>query len=206
MEDPPKRRNESFADAVSKQQDIRILLGLALLLTQEVEFALYGVASLFSHNEVGQKNRRFKTLTPETFMSGNLDELKATLGQLVKVWGDVLMIKTARLNKYCDDRNLIIHNFRRVYMMNIKGKPPKQGGAKFLKDFIIESSEIANILLGLIQLAQREQAIKKGRLEELDFGAKEEANINAYQAHAVKYQLENSSIQELIELLTVKPK
>jgi len=205
MEDLPKTPREIIAENIREVDDLPTLLGVALLTAQGVEFGLYGIASHLSHTEVGQKDKRFRKLNPETFLRGDISELKVTLGQLVNLWGDLLMIKSSRLTKFCEDRNLIVHNYRRVYMMNIKGNPSKKDGIKFLQDFVVESTEISQILLGLTHLMTRAAAIKEGREEEIKFGDKEEANINAYRTHAVKYKLVNSSLEELVEFFTVNP-
>ena len=197
---------ETIVEKIDTIEDLPILLSTALLLSQGVEFGLYGIAAHLSHTDVAQKDKRFKDLNPETFLRGDPSDLKASLGQLVELWGDLLMIKTDRLVKYYQDRNLIIHNYRRVFMMEIKGNPPRTDGVKFLRAFIVESSEIKQILLGLVYLMGKAIAIKEGREKEIQYGEKEDRCIKAYHQHAIKYKVENSSLEELIEFFIGKPK
>lgn len=64
-----------YADAVDEIIDEPRPLGIALLVAQGVEFALYDIASHLSHTGVAQKDKRLKNLTPETFLRGKEAEL-----------------------------------------------------------------------------------------------------------------------------------
>ena len=59
----------------------------AILASQRVEFLPYG---LISHlNERARSEiKTFGNLDPESFLRGDVKDLKATLGQLVKGYGD----------------------------------------------------------------------------------------------------------------------
>jgi len=70
------------------------LLGAAMLSAQKLEFALYGIVSYLSHTPEAQKEKRFRDLTPEKFLRGNVEDLKATLGQLETAFGEKLLIST----------------------------------------------------------------------------------------------------------------
>ena len=99
------------------------LLGLALYGAQRVEFALYGIAAHASHTPAAQRERRFANLSGEKFLRGDPSELKATLGQLVTIFGDAFLIKTPDLIDFYERRNLIAHDFYRHFYMRIWPAP-----------------------------------------------------------------------------------
>lgn len=60
------------------------------------------------------------------------------------------MLKTERLVAYYEDRNLIVHRYRQMFMMELKGKERRTDGIEFLRNFIKESRSNLQILQGLL--------------------------------------------------------
>lgn len=54
------------------------LLGAAILSAQKLEFTLYGIVAHLSHLPEAQKEKRFRDLTPERFLRGNIEDLRAS--------------------------------------------------------------------------------------------------------------------------------
>ncbi|MEY4520305.1 MAG: hypothetical protein RLZZ499_2905 [Cyanobacteriota bacterium] len=94
--------------------DEYILLGAAIISAQKLEFALYGIVSHLSHLPEARKEKRFRELTPEEFLRGDMEDLKATLGQISTAFGDTLLMSNEELNQFIKDRNLIAHNYWRL--------------------------------------------------------------------------------------------
>ena len=90
-----------------------VAIGGAVMASQRVEFLLYGLAAHVK-DEIKDKNRRFRGLTPETFLRGNLADLRGTLGQLVEAFGSKFLLTTGELEQFVQDRNLIVHNYWRL--------------------------------------------------------------------------------------------
>ena len=84
------------------------LIGAAILSAQKLEFALYGIVS---HLSDLQGDKRFRDLTPEKFLLGNINDLKVTFGQLEAAFGEKLLISSKDLKDFIKDRNLIAHNY-----------------------------------------------------------------------------------------------
>ena len=160
------------------------LLGLALLSAQKVEFILYGVISHLSgvSGLPSAKVRRFRTLSAEKFLRGELDDLKLTLGQLVDEFGDKLLLTTEELEEFVNDRNLLAHNYYRLTKTNIEGAPCLENPEKFLADFIGRCNYWENVLRGLLQVVRRSVAITNG--EEITFTEDEIGCIRHYETHS----------------------
>ena len=80
------------------------LLGGAIAAAQRAEFALYGLAAHVAHTPAAQKKKHFRDLTPEKFLRGDVKELKATLGELVDVFGETFLVHTPELVDFYKDR------------------------------------------------------------------------------------------------------
>ena len=98
-----------------------LLIGSAVYGAQKLEFALYGIAAHAAHTEAAKKKRRFRELDPERFLRGDPEDLKATLGEIVQTFGDAFLIKTAELEQWVRDRNLIVHDYFRTFVSPPRG-------------------------------------------------------------------------------------
>ena len=90
-----------------------LLLGACLYSVQRLEFGLYGLAAHYSHIQKAQANRQFKDLDPEKFLRGDLSDLRATLGQVARTFGEELKIEGDFLDGFLERRNVIVHRFWR---------------------------------------------------------------------------------------------
>mgnify|MGYP000461551835 CR=1 FL=1 len=167
--------------------DEYVLLGAALLAAQKFEFALYGIISHLSHLPEAHKEKRFRELTPEKFLRGNVEDLKATLGQLEAVFGDRLLISTDELKTFINDRNLIAHNYWRLTKSNVAGAERLDDPETFLRNFLERSDQWSSIIRGLLYSLMKETAKKENRLDELSFSEQQIKDIKAYDFHASLY-------------------
>lgn len=164
------------------------LLGSALYAAQRVEFTLYGLAAHAAHTPAAKKERRFRDLTPESFLRGDTSELKATLGQLVTTFGEAFLIQTPELISFYEDRNLLAHDYFRTFHINIRGTPDRrQEGPEFLRDFIKRALYWETVLRGLLAEMIKSAAQKEGREAELAWTAEDLARINLFREHVAKH-------------------
>ncbi|KGE22243.1 hypothetical protein [Leptospira interrogans] len=164
------------------------LLGLALLMAQKVEFALYGIVA-----HISIKDKKFKNLTPETFLRGDLSNLKATLGQLKNYAGEKLLLSSNDLQDFVDKRNLIVHNYWRLTKANIKNGEKLPNPEQFLRNFIDECQCWMNILNGYIKMLIQSIAEMENQTNEINFGEKEHQEIEVYIDHVYK-NIENINV------------
>ncbi|MGJ4754759.1 hypothetical protein [Leptospira kmetyi] len=157
------------------------LLGLALLMAQKVEFALYGIVA-----HISNRDKKFKNLTPETFLRGDLSDLKATLGQLKNYAGDKLLLSNNELQDFVDKRNLLVHNYWRLTKANIKNGETLPNPEQFLSNFIDECQRWMNILNGYIKILMQRIAEVENRTNEINFGEKEQQEMEVYIDHVYK--------------------
>jgi hypothetical protein len=163
------------------------LLGASLLSAQKFEFALYGIISHLSHLPEAQKEKRFRDLTPEKFLRGNVEDLKATLGQLEVAFGSRLLISTDELKAFINDRNLIAHNYWRLTKSKIRESEKLADPESFLRGFLERCDQWASIIRGLLYVFMEAAARKENRLSELSFNEQQISDIKAYYAHAAKH-------------------
>lgn len=159
------------------------LLGASILSAQKLEFALYGIVSHLSHLPEAQKEKRFRDLTPEKFLRGNIEDLKATFGQLETAFGEKLLISTSELKEFISDRNLITHNYWRLTKSNIKDGERLSDPEVFLKGFLGRCDQWASIIRGLLYVLMEAAAKKEERLSEINFSEQQQNDIKAYYAH-----------------------
>jgi len=161
------------------------LLGACLIGVQEVEFTLYGIASHLPHLPEA-KERRFRELTPEKFLRGDPDELKATFGQIEKVFGKKLSISSPQLTDFITNRNLIAHNYYRLTRKGIKDAKQLDDPESFLKSFLAQCEYWKKVLFGLLTLIQLAAAQKEGREDEVKLDTHQLEAIDAYTTHKEK--------------------
>jgi hypothetical protein len=159
------------------------LVGAAILSAQRLEFALYGIVAHLSHLPEAQKEKRFRDLTPEKFLRGNIEDLKATFGQLETAFGEKLLISTSGLKEFISDRNLIAHNYWRLTKSNVKEGEKLSDPEVFLKDFLARCDQWVSIFKGLLYVLMEAAAKKEGRLSEINFSEQQQNDIKAYCAH-----------------------
>jgi len=165
------------------------LLGLAMLVAQRVEFLLYGIASHLAHTPAGQNDRRWRNLTPEKFLRGSADDLKATLGQLVEAFGDTLLISSPELADFYRDRNLVAHDYTRLYKAKIRGTVSPGDGPTFLRAFIERATYWEKVLQGALALLKMGAAEKEGRQAEINFTERDLEHIEIYRCQARSHVL-----------------
>jgi hypothetical protein len=179
---------------VPPTEDEFTLLGLSLYAAQRVEFVLYGLAAHASHLTVAQSERRFRTLTPDDFLTPGAAELKATLGQLVKTFGDSFLVRTSDLDKFIDDRNLIAHNYVRTFHMTLRGVKPRLDGEDFLRDFISRATLWEKVLRGLLSELIVAAAKRENRLEEVSLTDSDIENVTDFRELASQYLQESGKL------------
>ncbi|SKA16801.1 hypothetical protein SAMN05428963_10749 [Consotaella salsifontis] len=162
------------------------LIGAAIYQAQKVEWALYGIASHVSHLPAAQRKKRFKQINPEAFLRDDPADFKATLGEITAVFGDAFLISSPELEEFVDDRNLIVHNFYRLFHANIRDGHRREDPVGFLQDFILRGQQWHSIVRGLLVCLQERAAEKEGRMEELSLRDEDYAHKVAYLAHATK--------------------
>jgi hypothetical protein len=164
------------------------LLGLALYQAQRIEFALYGIASHVTHLPEFQSNRRFRDLNPEAFLRGDLSKLKATLGQLNDVFAGRLLLSSPELDRFISDRNLIAHNFFRIFHTKTRDEPEGEP-VEFLKDFLRRSQELQSVIEGSTATLKEETAKKFGRLSDIQITDRDNLNKDAYCRYVMRHKL-----------------
>lgn len=159
----------SILDDTQINEETFLLLGLALFCVQELEFALYGIASHLSHLPEAKKDNRFAKLTPNDFLSSDPEKKalrKATLGQVCTLFGDLLLISGEELDQLVVDRNLIVHDFLRN-VRPIRGVVSISNPNGFLMAFIINVERFNSGIRGLLSHLIEAIAKKEGRLDEI---------------------------------------
>lgn len=163
------------------------LLGASLIAAQKVEFVLYGIVSHVTHLPEGQKDKRFRNLTPEKFLRGSRNDLKATLGQLEATFGQRLLLSTDELTKFIQDRNLIAHNYWRLTRSKVKEAEKLENPEAFLRDFLERCEKWETVGKGLLYVLMEAAAKKENRLSEINFNEQQKREVAAYNAHAAKH-------------------
>ena len=126
-----------------------VAVGAAVLAAQRVEFLLYG---LVAHVKVEMKwhDKRFRDLTPESFLRGELSDLRATLGQLAKAYGTEFLLSADDLDLFVKNRNLIVHDYWRLTKSAIRGARTLESPMAFLMDFLRDCQRWEGILRGVL--------------------------------------------------------
>lgn len=159
------------------------LLSLSLIAAQRVEFRLYGLAA---HVQPDAAEKRFKDLTPERFLRGDVAELKATLGQLTRAYGDKFFISTEDLTSFVESRNLIAHNYYRTFILKIAGTENREDGIPFLESFLLEAQRWDTILAGLNNVMREAAAKAQGKA--ISFTPAERESMDAYISNAARHK------------------
>lgn len=167
------------------------LIGLAVYMAQTVEFALYGIAAHAAHIESAKKDGRFRDLDPERFLRGDPEELKATLGAIVQAFGDAFLIKTAELERWVGERNLIVHDYFRTFVSPPRGVARRTDGEAFLLNFVDRALRYEQVAKGLLYHLMEAAADK----DDVPFTRTPEmaTAMSAYESHATQHLSERLS-------------
>ncbi len=122
------------------------------------------------------------------FLEGDPRHLKATLGQLVEVFGEQFLIKTSDFDKYVEDRNLICHNYWRLTRTENKGGGGRlENRLDFLRTFVERSDHLTKIIKGLYAHLMIAAAKKEGRESEIDITDVKQQDMDAYLISVAKF-------------------
>lgn len=154
---------------------------------------MYGLAAHASHTTAASKHKRFKGLTPEQFLRGDPTDLKATLGQLVDVFGDQFLIRTQELDRFVDDRNFICHNYWRSVHTNIRGgRKGLEHPIEFLQNFIARSDKLLSVVRGFLALLMKSAAINEAR--EFEPTDQQQADVVSYLSQVEEHLKEHQQM------------
>ena len=159
-------------------------LGAAVIGAQRVEFVLYGLVSHLAQSP-DHNSRRFRGLDPDKFLRGDVEDLKATLGQLVHEFGDELLITTDELSEFVVNRNLIVHDYWRLTGAKIQGGARLDDPQRFLEKFAEQCSHWERVLRGLLALARKEAGRRFG--EEIVLDENEIAWVADYERNVARH-------------------
>ena len=169
------------------------LLGIALYYSQKLEYALYGLAAHYSHIPEAQKEKRFREMSPEKFLRGDLSELKSTLGQIATAFGPNFHIDGPFLDGYIERRNSIVHNFWR-HTADRRADAPFEDPDKYLTDFALETEQWIRVMQGVLSLVAEGAAKKEGREDEFSRSTEDAKKIEEFLALVVLNRISRDSI------------
>ena len=176
--------NEETQDAGNLRE--WAMVGAAVLASQRVEFLLYGLVAHLNEQARGQ-DRKFKNLSPENFLRGDVRNLRATLGQLVKTFGDKLLLTTAELEQFVNDRNLIVHNYWRLTKSGIEGTQRLEEPEKFLMTFLHKCDHWEKVLRGVMVRMRIQIAKNVGNEENAQVTAGDQQYMEYYEGIVEKH-------------------
>lgn len=168
--------------------DAFCLIGIAIYLSQKLEFGLYGLAAHMTHLPESKKIKNFSSLTPQNFLSTDPDKRKlrkATLGQLVSAFGEKLLLPANDLEAYVKRRNVIAHEFWRETSTN-NGTGIINDPHTFLLDFIKETELWISAIQGLLSHLIEAAAQKEGREQETVITERDINNRKMYESLIAK--------------------
>ena len=124
-------------------------VGAAILAAQRIEFLLYGIISHIKP-ELKERDKRFRHLTAEIFLRGDVSDLRATLGQLAKVYGTEFLLSADDLEAFVKNRNLIVHDYWRLTKARIRDGQTLENPMSFLQEFLGDCQRWEGILRGVL--------------------------------------------------------
>ena len=158
-----------FVSNADENEDFLIecaTVGGALLAAQRVEFLLYGLVAHIKP-ELKQTERQFRDLTPESFLRGDVSELRATPGQLARAYGCRFQRSTDELDAFVKSRDLIAHDYWRLSEARIRDGAELENPIDSLRGFIEDCQRWEEILRGLMahmKLAVAQKIVKSKKL------------------------------------------
>ena len=158
------------------------MIGAAILAAQRVEFVLYGLVA-HVRDDLKQGDRRFDGLTPETFLRGDVSEMRATLGQLARAYGDAFLLSADDLTAFVKKRNLIAHDYWRLAKAHIRDAEKLQDPMGFVQGFLADCQRWERILRGLLANFRRAAARNVGDEDKSQLTADDLACMDEYHEH-----------------------
>jgi len=140
-----------------------LTIGAAVLAAQRIEFVLYGIVA-HVRPELKGRYKTFRKLTPESFLRGEVSELRATLGQLAKAYGTEFLLSEGDLTAFVKKRNLIVHDYWRLSQARIRGGQTLANPMEFLQGFLDDCQRWESILRGLLATMKLSVAVQIGEL------------------------------------------
>ena len=162
------------------------MVGAAVMASQRVEFLLYGLIAHLN-DQAKVQDRRFSNLNPENFLRGDVRDLRATLGQLVSVYGDKLLLTTTELEQFVKDRNLIVHSYWRLTKSGIEGAERLENPEKFLVTFLHKCEHWEKVLHGLMVHMRIRIAMNLGNKENAQVTIEDQQYMEYYDRNAEKH-------------------
>lgn len=175
-----------MTDSIEVKLQEYALLGSALIAAQRVEFYIYALAAHIDTEHPSKDGTRFSELTAESYLRGDPATHKATLGQLVKKFAEILDINTVELEQFVEDRNQVIHNYWRLYQSQIRDSVRGENGPQFLREFIELSNIVEKQILGCIKSFLFFLAKKYDRLDELPFDPQFDVEMTQHRVRILK--------------------
>ena len=157
-------------------------MGAAVLAAQRVEFLLYGLVAHVKP-ELKRRDKRFRHLTPESFMRGDLSDLRATLGQLAKSYGTKFLLSADDLEVFVQNRNLIVHDYWRLSKGRIRDSRTLENPMAFLQEFLDDCARWEGILRGVLANMRLSVARATGGEGQLALTPKDLDYMDQYRQH-----------------------
>ena len=158
-------------------------LGCAVLAAQRVEFLFYGLVAHF-RDELKKDEAKFRGLTPEGFLRGDLANLRATLGQLARTYGKTLGLSPEELERFVKNRNLIVHDYWRLTKSDVQGAQTLGNPISFLQQFVADCRRWEEILMGVLATMKLEIVASNRGAEPPELTAKELSHMVKYILHS----------------------
>ena len=138
------------------------MIGLALPVAQRVELLLYGLVA-HVRDELKQGDRRFRGLTPVSFLRGDDSEMRATLGQLATAYGEDFLLSSDDLTAFVKKRNLIALDYWRLARASIRDAEELQNAMGFVQGCLADCQRWERILRGVLANFKLAAASKRRR-------------------------------------------
>ena len=161
-------------------------IGAAVLAAQRVEFLLYGLVAHI-RDDLKQGDRRFSGLTPESFLRGNVSEMRATLGQLTRAYGENFLLSADDLTAFVKKRNLIAHDYWRLAKANIRDAEELQNPMAFVQGFLVDCQRWERLLRGVLANFRLAAARNVGDEGKAQLTADDLACMDEYHEHVRLY-------------------
>lgn len=138
-----------------------LTIGAAVLAAQRIEFLLYGMIAHVKP-ELRKRDKRFRHLTPESFLRGDVSELRATLGQLAKAYGADFLLSAHDLDTFVKKRNLIVHDYWRLSKARIRDGQTLEDPMAFVQEFLNDCQRWEGVLRGVLANMRQGVASRTG--------------------------------------------
>ena len=157
-------------------------IGAAVLASQRIEFLLYGLVAHVKP-ELKRSDKKFRYLTPESFLRGDPSDLRATLGQLAKAYGTKLLLSANDLEAFVRNRNLIVHDYWRLSRARIRDGATLENPMAFLQQFLADCLHWEGILRGVLATMRVSVAQETGSEQEFSLTPEDLNYMDQYCQH-----------------------